>query len=91
MTAVILAPKRKINANGFINIPAISIGIKIIKTGAGTPPGIIFFQCPINPCFIVPAIIIEKNVITDNAAVTVKLPVIVELPETGANLFEVPS
>jgi hypothetical protein len=39
-----------------------------------------FFQCPINPCFIVPAIIIATNVIKANAPVTAKFPVIVALP-----------
>ena len=63
-----------------MNIPKISTGISISKTGAGTPLGIIFFQCPIKPCFMVPAIIIETNVIKAKAPVTAKFPVIVPLP-----------
>ena len=56
------------------------MGIKINRTGAGTPPGIIFFQYPKNPCFIVPAIIMAKKVMDANPAVVLKFPVTVELP-----------
>ena len=56
------------------------MGIKIKRTGAGTLPGIIFFQYPRNPCFIVPAIIMAKKVMHANPAVVLKFPVTVELP-----------
>ena len=78
--AVMLAPNRMVSANGLTNIPNISIGIKIINTGPGTPLGIIFFQYPKNPYFIVPAIIMAKKVMDANPAVALKFPVTVELP-----------
>jgi len=78
--AVIFAPNLMVRANGLTNIPNISMGIKINRTGAGTPLGIIFFQYPRNPCFIVPAIIMAKKVIEANPAVVLKFPVTVELP-----------
>ena len=77
---VILAARRIVKANGFTNIPMISIGIRIIYTKPGNPRGTRFFQCCMNPCAFVPAIIIEKKVIIANAAVTLKLPVAVGPP-----------
>ena len=67
--AVIFAPSLIVSANGRTNIPKISMGIKINNTGAGTPLGIMLFQYPKKPCFIVPAIIIAKNVILANPTV----------------------
>ena len=67
--AVMFAPNLIVRAKGLTNMPIISIGIRMISTGAGTLDGIMFFQYPPNPCFIDPATIMEKKVIDARAAV----------------------
>ena len=45
----------------------ISIGTTMKYKGQANPGGAKFFQCPIGPYFLIPAIVKAKNVIVANA------------------------
>ena len=64
---VMLAARRIVSAKGRTNMPMISIGMRNRVTGSGRPCGTMFFQCFTNPCAFVPAMMIEKNEIFNDA------------------------
>ena len=78
---IILPANLKVRVRGLSNIPKISIGTTIKYKGQANPGGAKFFQCPIGPYFLIPAIVNAKNVIVANAKFKLILAVTVFPPE----------
>ena len=77
---IIFPANLKVRVSGLSNMPKISIGTTIKYKGQANPGGAKFFQCPIGPYFLIPAIVKAKNVIVANAKFKLILAVTVFPP-----------
>ena len=77
--AVMFANKRIHKAKGFVNSPRNSTIIIIGITATGIPDGTSPLKYPANPLFLIPSICIIIKVTIASAAVTLMLPVGVDI------------